>query len=49
MMFFILFLIVSSLFILGDTGTDKVKLHFEIRKNGQSIDPMPFFKEIENS
>lgn len=34
---------------MGDTGTDKVKLHFEIRKNGQSIDPMPFFKEIENS
>ena len=34
---------------MGDTGTDKVKLHFEIRKNGQSIDPSPFFKDIGNS
>ena len=24
---------------MGDSGTDKVKLHFEIRKQGQSVDP----------
>jgi lipoprotein NlpD len=24
---------------MGDSGTDKIKLHFEIRKQGQSVDP----------
>ena len=24
---------------MGSTGTDRVKLHFEIRKQGQPIDP----------
>jgi lipoprotein NlpD len=27
---------------MGDSGTDKVKLHFEIRKQGQSVDPTSF-------
>jgi len=27
---------------MGDTGTDSVKLHFEIRKQGKPVDPMPF-------
>ena len=27
---------------MGDSGTDKVKLHFEIRKQGQSVDPTTF-------
>lgn len=27
---------------MGDSGTDKVKLHFEIRKQGQSVDPASF-------
>ena len=31
---------------MGGTGTDVVKLLFEIRKNGKSIDPMNFLKEI---
>ena len=26
----------------GRTGTDSVKLHFEIRKQGKPVDPMPF-------
>ncbi len=26
----------------GSTGTDSVKLHFEIRKQGKPVDPMPF-------
>lgn len=26
----------------GNTGTDSVKLHFEIRKQGKPVDPMPF-------
>lgn len=25
---------------IGDTGTDKVKLHFEIRRNGKPVDPL---------
>jgi lipoprotein NlpD len=27
---------------MGNSGTDKVKLHFEIRKQGQSVDPTTF-------
>lgn len=27
---------------MGNTGTDSVKLHFEIRKQGKPVDPMPF-------
>lgn len=27
---------------MGSTGTDSVKLHFEIRKQGKPVDPMPF-------
>ena len=27
---------------MGDSGTDKVKLHFEIRNQGQSVDPTSF-------
>jgi lipoprotein NlpD len=27
---------------MGDSGADKVKLHFEIRKQGQSVDPTTF-------
>ena len=27
---------------MGDTGTDSVKLHFEIRKQGKPVDPTPF-------
>lgn len=25
---------------MGDTGTDRVKLHFEVRKNGKPVDPI---------
>lgn len=27
---------------IGKTGTDRVKLHFEIRKNGKSVDPLKY-------
>lgn len=27
---------------MGDSESDRVKLHFEIRRNGQSVDPAPF-------
>jgi lipoprotein NlpD len=27
---------------MGSSGTDSVKLHFEIRKQGKPVDPMPF-------
>ena len=27
---------------IGSTGTDKVKLHFEIRENGKPVDPLKF-------
>jgi len=28
---------------MGDTESTTVKLHFELRRNGSAIDPMPFF------
>lgn len=31
---------------MGSSGTDEVKLLFEIRKNGESIDPIEFLKKI---
>jgi lipoprotein NlpD len=27
---------------IGSTGTDRVKLHFEIRRNGRPVDPLQF-------
>jgi len=27
---------------IGSTGTDKVKLHFEIRRNGKPVDPLRY-------
>jgi len=36
----------ESIGTMGATGTDGVKLLFEIRKNGKSIDPMNFLKKI---
>ena len=29
---------------MGDTGTDRVKLHFELRKEGNAVDPEPYFQ-----
>ena len=34
----------ESIGTMGMTGTDSVKLHFEIRENGKSIDPIKFLK-----
>jgi lipoprotein NlpD len=31
---------------MGDSGADKVKLHFEIRKQGQSVDPTTFLGQL---
>jgi lipoprotein NlpD len=28
---------------MGQTDSDRVKLHFELRQAGKSVDPMPFF------
>lgn len=28
--------------LMGDTGTDRVKLHFEIRRRGKPVDPLKF-------
>ena len=28
--------------LMGDTGTDRVKLHFEIRRKGKPVDPLKF-------
>jgi len=33
---------------MGMTGTDSVKLHFEIRENGKSIDPVKFLNSKLN-
>ena len=31
---------------MGNSGVDEVKLLFEIRKDGESIDPIKFLKKI---
>lgn len=36
----------QSIGTMGRTGADEVKLLFEIRKNGESIDPVKFLKKI---
>ena len=36
----------QSIGTMGNTGTDEVKLLFEIRKNGESIDPVKFLKKL---
>ena len=36
----------QSIGTMGKTGTDEIKLLFEIRKGGESIDPINFLKDI---
>ena len=36
----------QSIGTMGNSGTDEVKLLFEIRKNGESIDPVKFLKKL---
>ena len=38
----------ESIGTMGMTGTDSVKLHFEIRSNGKSIDPVIFLNSKLN-
>ena len=38
----------ESIGTMGMTGTDSVKLHFEIRENGKSIDPVLFLNSKLN-
>jgi len=38
----------ESIGTMGMTGTDSVKLHFEIRDNGKSIDPVLFLNSKLN-
>lgn len=38
----------ESIGTMGMTGTDSVKLHFEIRENGKSIDPVKFLRSKLN-
>ena len=38
----------ESIGTMGMTGTDSVKLHFEIRENGKSIDPVKFLNSKLN-
>jgi lipoprotein NlpD len=36
----------QSIGTMGNTGADEVKLLFEIRKDGESIDPVKFLKKL---
>ena len=31
---------------MGSTGTDRVKLHFEIRRRGQPVDPLGYLPKL---
>lgn len=31
---------------MGSTGTDRVKLHFEIRRRGQPVDPLTYLPKL---
>ncbi len=31
---------------MGNTGTDRVKLHFEIRRRGQPVDPLGYLPKL---
>ena len=34
---------------MGDTGTDRVKLHFELRRNGVAVDPSPYLERSDGN
>jgi lipoprotein NlpD len=34
---------------MGNTGTDRVMLHFEIRRAGKPVDPMPLYQHPRSS
>src|SRR5690606_20244760 len=34
---------------MGNTGTDRVKLHFEIRRRGQPVDPLGYLPKLRSS
>jgi lipoprotein NlpD len=33
---------------MGKTGTDRVKVHFEIRKQGTAVDPEPYLQGLQH-